>query len=81
MLRKVFTPDCNNVCFPIPDTYIGTELEILIFPIRDISKSKLKNNKPEYDASFGAWADMDKTTEEICSDIRQSRNFRNREFF
>ena len=39
------------------------------------SKKETKNA----DVSFGGWADMDKTTEEICSDIRESRTFRNRD--
>jgi hypothetical protein len=30
------------------------------------------------DRSFGAWADMEGSTEEICAEIRNSRTFRNR---
>ena len=80
MLRTVYTPDSNSVSFPIPDEYIGTELEIIIFPIREVFKSKINNKMLDSNASFGAWADMDKTTEEICAEIRSSRNFRNRDF-
>jgi len=79
MLRTIYTPDSNHINFPIPDEYIGKELEITIFPIHKAFTSKIKRIIPD-DASFGAWADMDKTTEEICSEIRSSRHFRNRDF-
>jgi len=75
-------PDSNCITVPIPDKYIGTELEILIFPIKEVfsPNDNVVNKLPEVDASFGGWADMDKTTEEICSEIRKSRVFRDRSF-
>ena len=79
MLRTVYTPNSNCISFPIPDKYVGVELEILIFPISDSSTSNMKKKAPNADASFGAWADMDKTTEEICSEIRSSRTFQNKD--
>jgi len=69
MLRTVYTPDSNRISFPIPNEYIGAELEIIIFPIREVLTSSIEKKKPDGDASFGAWADMNKTTEEICSEI------------
>jgi len=78
MLRTVYMPDSNRITVPIPDRYIGAELEILIFPIKEVLTPNMVKKTPEVDASFGGWADMDKTTEEICSDIRESRNFRDR---
>ena len=79
MLRTVYTPNSNRISVPIPDKYIGTELEILVFPINEVSTSKIEKKAPDADVSFGGWADMDKTTEEICSEIRASRYFRNRD--
>ena len=79
MLRTVYTPNSNYVNLSIPDRYVGTELEILVFPINEISSYKIEQTFPHIDTSFGGWADMDKTTEEICSEIRDSRAFRNRE--
>jgi len=35
----------------------------------------------EVDPSFGAWADMEMSTDEICAEIRNSRTFRNRDEF
>ena len=67
MLRTVYMPS-NSISVSIPDRHIGTELEILVFP---------KKKMFDIDTSFGGWADMDKTSEEICSEIRASRNFRN----
>ncbi|MDR0794974.1 MAG: hypothetical protein LBE79_02820 [Tannerella sp.] len=79
MLRTIYIPDCNRVGFPIPDKYIGTELEILVFPVNDILTSDVKKKIPDVDKSFGGWADMDRTTEEICSEVRTSRTFRKRD--
>jgi len=79
MVRTVYTPDSNLVKVPIPDRYIGTELEILVFPINEVFVSKTKKKTLDIDKSFGGWADMNKTTDEICSEIRASRTFRNRD--
>jgi hypothetical protein len=35
MIRTVFTPNSKQVTIPIPDKYVGTELEILVFPIAE----------------------------------------------
>ena len=78
MLRTVYTPDSNRINVSIPDKYIGTELEILVFPINEVL-SNVGKKTPDVDMSFGGWADMDKSTEEICSEIRASRIFRNRD--
>ena len=79
MLRTVYTPNSNYVNVSIPDRYVGTELEILVFPISEISYYKVEQKNPNVDVSFGGWADMNKSTEEICYEIRNSRAFRNRE--
>jgi len=79
MVRSVYTPDSNIVRVPIPDRYIGTELEILVFPINEVFMSKVKKKSTDADKSFGGWADMRKTTDEICSEIKESRAFRNRD--
>ena len=78
MLRTVYTPDSNSISFSIPDKYIGRELEIWIFPMNEVSMSHIEKENSDIDASFGGWDDMDKTTEEICAEIRASRIFRNR---
>ena len=79
MLHAVYTPDSNRISIPIPDRYIGTELEILVFPVHKVSTFNVENKTPDIDASFGGWADIDKTTEDICSEIRASRTFRKRD--
>jgi len=78
MLRTVYTPNSNRISVPIPDKYIGIELEILVSPVSENSTFKVEKKTIDVDLSFGGWADMDKTTEEICSEIRASRTFRNR---
>jgi len=65
MLRTVYTPDSNTITFPIPDKYIGTALEINVFPVVEIYTGKetvKKSTSP--DPSFGAWADMEMSDEE-----------------
>jgi len=79
MLRTIYTPGSNLISVPIPDRYIGTELEILVFPVNEILTPKAKPKASDVDISFGGWADMNKTTNEICSEIRAGRTFRNRE--
>ena len=70
MLRTVYMPDSNRISVPIPDKYIGTELEILIFPINEVLTPNAEKKASDVDASFGGWADMNKTTKDICSEIR-----------
>ncbi|GHT00241.1 hypothetical protein FACS189421_12070 [Bacteroidia bacterium] len=80
MIRTVFTPDSNLITFPIPNKYVGKELEITVFPIKDISLKKARKKvTTDIDPAFGAWADMDKSTEEICAEIKNSRTFRKRD--
>ena len=80
MLRTVYTPNSNLISLPIPDRYIGIELEIIVFPLKEVSASNPKIKTSEIDLSFGGWADMNNTTEDICSEIKASRTFRNRAF-
>jgi len=80
MLRTVYTPDSNRISVPIPERYVGTELEILVFPLTEVFVTGMDGNTASgADASFGGWADMDRAAEEVCSDIRAGRAFRNRD--
>jgi len=80
MLRTVYKPDRNRISVPIPDRYVGTELEILVFPINEVFVTGMNADAPgSVDSSFGGWADMDKAEEEVCSDIRAGRAFRDRD--
>jgi hypothetical protein len=80
MIRTVFTPNSNVINFPIPDKYIGTKLELMLFPVEEVSEVNVERKEAnDIDLSFGAWADMDKSTEEICAEIRNSRIFRKRD--
>jgi hypothetical protein len=54
-------------------------LEILVFPISEVFASNAQIKTLGDDISFGGWADMNKTTDGICSEIRASRTFRNRD--
>ena len=37
MLRTIYMPDSNRINVPIPDRYIGAELEVTVFPTNEIS--------------------------------------------
>ena len=43
MLRTVFTPSSNSLVLTIPDKFIGTELEVNVFPLKEISSGKPMN--------------------------------------
>jgi hypothetical protein len=59
MIRTVFTPNSNVVTLPIPDNYIGTELEIIVFPLMETQVNKpKKKTRTVMDPSLDAWADM-----------------------
>jgi hypothetical protein len=45
MIRTIFTPKSNFVSFSIPDRYIGTRLEITVFPVEEISEIKTDEEK------------------------------------
>jgi hypothetical protein len=42
MIRTIFIPDSEQITFPIPKKYVGTELEIIIFPLKDTSIDNLQ---------------------------------------
>ena len=42
MIRTIFTPDSEQITFPIPKKYVGAELEIIIFPLNDSSGDSLQ---------------------------------------
>jgi hypothetical protein len=37
MIRTILTPDTEQITFPIPEKYVGAELEIIVFPLKDVS--------------------------------------------
>jgi hypothetical protein len=45
MLRTVYMPESNRINVPIPDRYIGTELEITVFPLNEISMVRHNDTK------------------------------------
>ena len=65
-------PNSNRINVPIPDKYIGAELEITVFPLKEISIAKPMNtNKSraigilERKASFTEIGDGKITMEEL----------------
>ena len=46
MLRTIYTPNNNYINVSIPNKYVGMELEILVFPINEISTCKADVKTP-----------------------------------
>jgi hypothetical protein len=54
MIRTILIPDSEQITFPIPEKYIGTELEIIIFPIKDVSPASVyPPRKPVFGCAKG----------------------------
>jgi len=51
MIRTVFTADKNNITLPLPDYYLGKQVEVIMFSI-DESKNEVQAKKKE--VSFDA---------------------------
>ena len=74
-VRKIVSADALSTVIDLPWYSKDLQVEVIVFPMNKVTLSNVEKN----DLSFGGWADMDKTTEEICSEIRSSRTFRNRD--
>jgi hypothetical protein len=54
MIQKFLTPSGEQVTFTIPRKYVGTELEIIIFPVNGISStSGFSQKKPLFGCAKG----------------------------
>jgi len=45
MLKTVFTPSENTYALPIPASYIGKKLEVILYSCDEVFESKTLNNK------------------------------------
>jgi hypothetical protein len=45
MIRTIFTPDSKQITLPIPEKYIGTELEVIVFPVKEASADSVSLRK------------------------------------
>ena len=78
-IRKIVNADMLMPVFDLPWATKDLQVEVIVFPVNQITSSNVEKKASDIDLSFGGWADMDKTTEEICTEIRASRTFCNRE--
>jgi len=78
VVRKIVSADVLTPIIDLPWPSNGLEVEVIVFPINKVYPSNVKTKNSDVDISFGGWSDMGKTTEIICSEIRESRKFRNR---
>ena len=79
VVRKIVNAEMLLPFIDLPWASKGSEVEVFVFPINNTPACADKRTT-DIDMSFGGWADMDKTTEEICTEIRASRTFRDRTF-
>ena len=74
VVRKIVSADMLMPIIDLPWVSKGLRVEVIVSPINEVSPSCV-----DVDLAFGGWKDMNETTEKICSEIRASRTFRNRE--
>jgi len=79
-IRKIINAEMITPIIDLPWTTKGLQVEVIVFPVNQVTSPNVVKKTSDDDLSFGGWADMDKTTEEICSEIRKGRTFRNRDF-
>ena len=76
MYKQIFIPTENNSSLPhvtIPREWYGEEIEMDIFPVKTIIKSKTKEKREErLRKLYGSWK-SDKSAEEIIEEIYSSR--------
>ncbi|GHV81391.1 hypothetical protein AGMMS49944_31820 [Spirochaetia bacterium] len=54
MIRTIFTPDSKQITLPIPENYIGTELEIIVFPVKEaLADSVIPRKTPVFGCAKG----------------------------
>ena len=78
-IRKIVNADVIKPIIDLPWATKGLQVEIIVFPASQDTPSIVEMKTSDVDASFGSWADMNKTTEEICTEIRESRAFSKRD--
>jgi hypothetical protein len=60
MIRTIITPDSEQITLPIPEKYVGIELEIMIVPIKDASPESVYPPKtPVFGAAKGKFKTSD----------------------
>jgi hypothetical protein len=69
MIRTIVTPSNEQIVLPIPKKYMGTELEIIIFPVKDASSASIIPQKtPLFGCAKGKFkmsADFDNPMEDF----------------
>ncbi|HEY8780501.1 MAG TPA: hypothetical protein VIM16_02710 [Mucilaginibacter sp.] len=45
MIKTIVTPKNNNLYLPIPDSYIGKEIEVLVYAKEELIEEKAKPKK------------------------------------
>jgi hypothetical protein len=76
MLRTICVPQTVNLNVSIPENYIGSEVEILVFPIGNVPAKKTKRKiADEVNHFFGIWkSTQDESPEEIVDALRTARH-------
>jgi hypothetical protein len=67
MIHTTVIPDSNFIRVPIPDNYVGSEMEIILRPVEE---KAAEQPAISHDPTFGTWDDMDKSAEDIIEDIK-----------
>jgi hypothetical protein len=70
MIKTIVTPQNNNLCLSIPDSYIGKEIEILLYAKEELAEEKINPKKTMKDF----WGIIsDETADELHKEVKESR--------
>jgi hypothetical protein len=76
LIRTVLTPDSKQVTLPIPDEYIGTELEILVFQVKDnIPAKETASPHPRKVPVFGCAKDQFKMSDDFDAPLEDFKEY------
>jgi len=76
MFRQIFIPTKDNSTIPffnIPHEWYENEVEIIVFPVKYIEKTKIESKEDKLSKLCGAWV-SEKSAEDIIADIYNSRS-------
>jgi hypothetical protein len=70
MIRTIFTPNNKQIVLPIPEKYVGTELEIIISPVKGASSvSGARQKTPIFGCAKGKFKMSDDFDDQLADFI------------
>ena len=71
MIRTLITPQQQNISIVVPQSYVGKQIEVLLYAIDELTEEKTKPKKTMADF----WGSIsDETAAELHKNVEESRN-------